>query len=75
MHLLLSSIGGRDKAVKARQVEQETNQANATRPDFDADEMDGNHYPMSESESGTFLKELGDLGAYIEGVMPEAPGL
>ena len=52
------------------QVAQEPNQAKATRPDFDADEVDGNHYPMEESESGTFLKELGDLGAYIEGVMP-----
>src|SRR5438445_11282091 len=48
IHLLLSSIGGRDKAVKARQVEPETHQANATRPDFDADEMDGDHYPMSQ---------------------------
>jgi hypothetical protein len=56
--------------VQARQVAQETHQAHTTRPDCDADEMDGNHSPMSESESGTFWKALGDLGAYIEGVMP-----
>jgi hypothetical protein len=62
IHPRLSALGGRDKAVKARQGEQETHQAHATRPAFDADERDGNHYPRSESEAGTFLKELGDLG-------------
>jgi hypothetical protein len=41
--LLLSAIGGCHKAVEARQVEKETHQANAAGPDFDADEMEGNH--------------------------------
>jgi hypothetical protein len=36
--------------------------------------MDSHHSPLSESASGTFVQERGDLGAYIEGVMPEAPG-
>ena len=44
--LLLSPIGGRDKAVKTCQVEEETDQANAARPDFDADQMEGNHEPV-----------------------------
>jgi len=43
VHLLLSPIGGGHKAVKAGQVEEETHQANATCPDFDADQMEGNH--------------------------------
>ncbi len=43
VHLLLSPIGGRDKVVKARQVEQETHQAHAARPNFDADQMEGHH--------------------------------
>jgi len=41
--LLLSAIGGRDKAVPTTQLEEETSQANAARPDFDADQMEGNH--------------------------------
>ena len=44
--LLLSPIGGRDKAVKAGLMEKETNQANATGPDFDADHMEGHHQPV-----------------------------
>src|SRR5262245_24857193 len=41
--LLLSPIGGHNKAVKACQIEEETDQANAACPDFNADEMAGNH--------------------------------
>ena len=41
--LLLSPIGGRNKAVKACQIEEETGLANAACPDFNADEMEGNH--------------------------------
>jgi hypothetical protein len=40
--LLLSAMGGGDKAVEPGQVEEETNEANAARPDFDAGEMEGN---------------------------------
>jgi len=70
VHLLLSPRGSRDKTVQARQGEEKTNQAKATRPDFDADEMAGHHDPVEESESGTFVKERGDMGTSIEGVMP-----
>ena len=41
--LLLSAIGGRHKVVEARQVEQETHQANAAGPDFNTHQMEGNH--------------------------------
>jgi hypothetical protein len=43
VNLLLSAIGSRHKAVKSGQVEKETDQANAARPDFDAHQMKGNH--------------------------------
>jgi len=43
VHLLLSAIGSRHKAIKSGQGEKETHQANATRPDFNADHMEGNH--------------------------------
>ena len=40
--VLLSPIGGGDKAVKPRQVEEETYNANAARADFDTGKMEGN---------------------------------
>jgi len=68
--LLLSPIGGRDKAVKARQVEQETNQAHAAGPDFDADQMDAHHQPVYKGTSGAALKELCSMRTALEGVVP-----
>ena len=44
--LLLGAIGGTDKAVKAGACEQETHQANATRTDFDTDQVDGQDQAM-----------------------------
>ena len=75
VHLLLSPIGGDHKAVKAGQMEEETHQANATCPDFDADQMAGNHESMYECQAGTALKELGDMVADIERIVPDTPGL
>lgn len=46
VNLLLSPVGGRDKAVKPRQVEEEADQANAARPDFDANQVEGHHQPV-----------------------------
>ena len=44
--LLLRPIGGCHKAVETRQMEEETHQADTARPDFDVDEMAGNHEAM-----------------------------
>ena len=41
--LLLCPIGGRHKAVETRQIQEETHQANAAGPDFDADHMESHH--------------------------------
>jgi hypothetical protein len=73
--LLLSPLGGRHKAVQPREIQEETHQAHAARPDCDADHMEGNHDAVSERQSGTALKELGDMGTYIKGVVPYTPGL
>jgi len=56
--LLVSPIGGRDKAVKARQVEQETNQAHAACPDFAADQMEAHHQPVYKGKSEAALQAL-----------------
>jgi hypothetical protein len=47
--LLLSPRGGRPKAVKACQIEEETDQAHAAGPNCDADEMAGNHDAVEEA--------------------------
>jgi hypothetical protein len=40
-----ASLRGR-KAVETRQIQEETNQANAAGPDFDADHMERHHEPV-----------------------------
>ena len=75
VHLLLSPIGGGHKAVKAGEVEEETHQAHAACPDFDAEQMEGKHQAVSECQSGTALQELGDMVADIERIVPDTPGL
>ena len=41
--LLLSAIGGGDKAVETAEFEKEIGQATAAGPDFDANEVEGHH--------------------------------
>jgi hypothetical protein len=36
---------------------------------------ESNHESVEERQSGTALKEVGDVRTHIEGVVPEAPGL
>ena len=73
--LLSVNQGGGHKAGKASQVEEETHQANAACPDFDADQMEGNHEAVYECQSGTALQERGDMVADIERIVPDTPGL
>ena len=75
MDLLLSPIGGRNKAVKACQIEEETDQAQAACPDFAADEMAGHHDAVEARQAGTALQAVGDVGTTIESVLPKPPGL
>jgi hypothetical protein len=37
--------------------------------------MASNHESVYECQAGTALKELGDMGAAIEGIVPDTPGL
>jgi hypothetical protein len=46
--LVLSPIGGSDKAVQTREVEEETDQPHTARTDLDTDEVEGSNAPMEE---------------------------
>jgi len=73
VNLLLSAIGSRTNAVTSGQVEQETDQAHAARPDVDAHQMEGNHDSVEKSTAGAARKAGGDVGTAIEGIIPNAP--
>jgi hypothetical protein len=68
--LLLSAVGGGDKSVQSREVEEKTDQTNATSANLDTDQMEGQHEPMKEGQPRTTLKELSHFGTDIEGGMP-----
>jgi hypothetical protein len=67
--VLLSPIGGGDKAVKPRQVEEETHDAHAARADFDPGKREGNDQSVYERQSRAALKELSHRRTAIEGVV------
>lgn len=74
VHRLLSPIGGRHKAIKAGQVEEEIHQANAAGPNCDADQRAGKHESVEERQARPPLQEVGDVGTRRQGVMPPTPG-
>jgi hypothetical protein len=45
---VLSPIGGSDKAVQTREVEEETDQPHTASTDLDTDEVEGSNAPMEE---------------------------
>ena len=73
--LLLGSIGGGDKSIEPSEFQEEADQANPTRPNFNADEMKGQNHPVQEREPQLTLEKRGDMGANVEGIVPLAPGL
>jgi hypothetical protein len=75
VHLLLRPLGGSDKSVHAREVEQETDQPDATSADLDTDQVEGSNEPREEGKSRATLKELGHMRTDIEGIMPGVPRL
>jgi hypothetical protein len=68
--LLLSAVGGGDESVQSREVEEKTDQTNATSAHLDTDQMEGQNEPREEGQPRTTLKELSHFGTDIEGGMP-----
>jgi hypothetical protein len=72
---LLGAIGGRDKAVKAGECEQQTHQANATRTDFRAHQMDPEHETMQEGQPRSALKKGHNGRMFVEALLVRPPSL
>ena len=73
--LLLGAIGGRDKAVKAGECEQQTHQANATRTDFRAHQMDPEHETMQEGQPRSALQKGHNGRMFVEALLVRPPSL
>jgi hypothetical protein len=56
-------------------LQEEADQAHPTRPNCNADEMQGQNRPVQEREPLLTLEKRGDMGANVEGIVPLAPGL
>ena len=65
--LRLGSRGGGDQALEPSEFQEEAEQANPTRPHFNADEMNGQNQPVQAREPQLTLEKRGDLGATVEG--------
>src|SRR6266511_4944777 len=68
-------IGGRDKAVKAGECEQQTHQANATRTDFRAHQMDPEHETMQEGQPRSAVKKGHNGRMFVEARLVRPPSL
>ena len=73
--MLLTPIGRTDKAIEAGELEQETHQANATRPDFGTHQVGPDNEAMQEGQPGRTLKKGPDSGILVEAVLIGLPRL
>ena len=73
--LLLHPIGGCDKAIKAREFEKQTHQANATGTNLNTDQMDRQDQSMQEGKTRRTVKKGHDSGTRIEALVVGLPGL
>lgn len=74
VELLLRPLGGPDKAIQASEFEDQTHEANATRPDFRAHQMEPNHQAMQAGQPRGTLKKGDDSGLFVEALLIELPG-
>ena len=73
--LLLRPIRGCDKAIKARECEEQTHQANATGANLDTDQMGRQDQSMQEGKTRRTVKKGHDSGTRIEALVVGLPGL
>jgi hypothetical protein len=67
--------GSGHTSVQAGEGEEETDQAQATRPDFATHQREGQHEPMQAGEARAIVAKLRHRRAALKGIVPPAPGL
>src|SRR6266571_5456335 len=73
--LLLRPIGRADKPIEARELQQQTHQANPTGTNLNTHHVECDDEPMQEGETGNTLEKRHDRGTGIEAVLVRAPRL
>jgi len=61
--LLLRAVGGADKPIEARELQEQTHQANPTGTHFGIHQVGRQHQPMQEGETCNTVKKRHDCGA------------
>jgi len=72
---VLHPIGGRDKAIKAGELHEQTYQANTTGPHCCTHQVYPEHQTMQESQPGDTVEKGHDGGMLIKAVAVCLPGL
>jgi hypothetical protein len=73
--LVLRPLGGRDQAIKAGELHQQTHQAHATGADFGAPQVDPEHPTMQESQPWGTVEKGHDGGLFVKTVLRRPPCL
>ena len=73
--LLLRPIGSPDKPIEARQLQEQTHQANPTGAHLDTHQMERQDQAMQEGETGDAVKKRHDRGTRIEALLVRPPRL
>jgi hypothetical protein len=73
--LLLDAIGSHHKAVKGREVKQQTHQANAAGAHFGAHQVNGDNQAMQEGKPRGTVKKGDNRRVLVEALVVGSPGL
>ena len=73
--LLLRPIGRADKPIEARELQQQTHQANPTGANLNTHHVECDDQPMQEGETRNTLEKRHNRGTSIEAVLVQAPCL
>jgi hypothetical protein len=75
INLLLDAIGGRHKAVKSRELEQQTDQANAAGAHFGTDQVNGDNQAMQKGKPWGTAKKGDNSRVLVEALVIGPPSL
>src|SRR5712691_1381314 len=75
VNLVLCPIRSADKAMEARERQEQTHQANPTRAYLDTDQVDGQDQAMQERETWHALEKRHDRGTLVQALLIRTPCL